>query len=135
MKDPNIQLHLVHIFRICFFQIRPIHSSKAPCSLVVVTKVFIANYKTTRRHNPDIRNPEIIFTQGLLLVREKPMVAIHNLHLCGCVLYYYSLIFSPVALQSLKDLGRPTYRWFLELFRQIISDLRTLIILDKEYKL
>jgi hypothetical protein len=37
------------------------------------------------------------------------------------------IIFSPVALQSLKDLGRLTYRRFLELFRHMVGLLGRVI--------
>jgi hypothetical protein len=33
----------------------------------------------------------------------------------------YNYTFFPVALQSLKDLGRLTYRRFLELFRHMVG--------------
>jgi hypothetical protein len=39
-----------------------------------------------------------------------------------------SLFFPPVALQSLKDLGRLTYRRFLELFRHMVGLLGRVII-------
>jgi hypothetical protein len=47
-----------------------------------------------------------------------------------CIIIIYScktLFFSPVALQSLKDLGRLIYRRFLELFRHMVGLLGRVI--------
>jgi hypothetical protein len=43
------------------------------------------------------------------------------------ILFYFPFVFS-VALQSLKDLGRVTYKWFLELFRHTVGLLGRVII-------
>jgi hypothetical protein len=55
-----------------------------------------------------------------------------NLQILFCgygylVIIYYSHFFPPVALQSLKDLGRLTHRRFLELFRHMVGLLGRVI--------
>jgi hypothetical protein len=42
-------------------------------------------------------------------------------------MYVINVIFFPVALQSVKDLGRLAYRRFLELFRQMVGLLGRVI--------
>jgi hypothetical protein len=56
----------------------------------------------------------IYITAFCIFIYHRPTWA------CLCR-YWCCLFFFPVALQSLKDLGRLTYKWFLELFRHMVG--------------
>jgi hypothetical protein len=56
--------------------------------------------------------PNLVFKHSVLTSRKTQPITI---------------FFSPVALQSLKDLGRLTYRRFLDLFRQMVGLLGRVI--------